>query len=908
MAATSVGQIGLDLVVNQNQFNKQMTGIQSLAKKTGKILASAFAVKKLVDFGKQCVELGSDLQEVQNVVDVTFPKMSSQVDDFAKTASASFGLSETMAKKFTGTFGSMAKAFGFSEEQAYAMGTTLTGLAGDVASFYNITQDEAYTKLKSVFSGETETLKDLGVVMTQTALDAYALANGYGKTTKSMSEAEKVALRYAFVQNQLSAAAGDFARTSDSWANQTRILSLQFDSLKASIRQGLINLLTPVIKVINTIIGKLSVLAASFKSFTELITGKKSSDTQLSAAVTNADALTDSVSGIGKAAKKSAKEMKGLSGIDELNNLSSSSSETSLGGGSASIGNADLGLSGVSTELNETEAKIGEFAQKITGYFKQFEEAAEPARKSLENLKKSFEPLSENIGEGVLWFIDNILAPLTKWVISEVVPRFFDTLSIAIDAFNAILEALKPLGQWLFDELLKPIAEWTADLFLSAWDLINEALSSFADWCEKNPGTIQAITVTVGAFFAAWKGIELLSFIQQSGGVITALKGITSAIYGATAAKLVDKAETIYLNALYAKDFVVSIGSSIAALVKQAAQFAITTGAKIADAVATASMTVATAAWNVCCTVATAVTTAFGAAVAFLTSPIGLVILAITALIAVGVLLWKNWDTISAKAKEIWEKIEETFKKFDDFLQGVFQKDWSECFGEFGDILNGFMANASNIWESIKGVFNGVVTFVKGVFSGDWKKAWEGVKQIFKGVFDGLVAVAKAPINIIIGILNSMISGIVSGINVAINALNKLKLKVPDWIPLIGGKEFKFNIKALTAKKIPYLAQGGYVRANTPQLAMIGDNRHQGEIVSPEDKLEQMALRAAQMASKNNDSEALRQMILLLKQQNELLMQILAKETGITEKELFNSVRKSAELYKDSTGKPAFSY
>ena len=191
MAADSVGQIGLDLVINKNGFDKQLVGIQSLAKKTGKILAAAFTVKKLADFGKECIELGSDLAEVQNVVDVVFPNMNKQIDSFAKNAAAQFGLSETMAKKFTGTFGAMSKAFGFNEKAAYDMSTTLTGLAGDVASFYNISQDEAYTKLKSVFTGETESLKDLGVVMTQTALDSYALANGFGKTTAKMSEMEK---------------------------------------------------------------------------------------------------------------------------------------------------------------------------------------------------------------------------------------------------------------------------------------------------------------------------------------------------------------------------------------------------------------------------------------------------------------------------------------------------------------------------------------------------------------------------------------------------------------------------------------------------------------------------------------------------------------------------------------------
>ena len=209
MGDNSVGQVALDLVVNKNNFDQQMNRIKGMAKKAGLAIAAAFSVKKLADFGKQCIELGSDLAEVENVVDVTFTSMSGQVDKFAKNAATQFGLSETMAKRYVGTFGAMSKAFGFSEKQAYDMSTALTGLAGDVASFYNITQDEAYTKLKSVFTGETESLKDLGVVMTQTALDQFALQNGFGKTTKAMTEQEKVALRYAFVQKQLTTASGD---------------------------------------------------------------------------------------------------------------------------------------------------------------------------------------------------------------------------------------------------------------------------------------------------------------------------------------------------------------------------------------------------------------------------------------------------------------------------------------------------------------------------------------------------------------------------------------------------------------------------------------------------------------------------------------------------------------------------
>lgn len=159
------------------EVQNSLSRLGGMAKKIGAAVAATFAVRQVAQFAGECLDLGSDLQEVQNVVDVGFPTMKEQVDDFARSAAASFGLSETMAKRYTGTFGSMAKAFGYSESEAYDMASALTGLTGDVASFYNLTQDEAYTKLKSVFTGETESLKELGVVMTENALNQCKLSN-----------------------------------------------------------------------------------------------------------------------------------------------------------------------------------------------------------------------------------------------------------------------------------------------------------------------------------------------------------------------------------------------------------------------------------------------------------------------------------------------------------------------------------------------------------------------------------------------------------------------------------------------------------------------------------------------------------------------------------------------------------
>ena len=348
MSTTTVGTIGLNMVLNSAGFKRSMQNVQLQAntasqkmaasfRKIGASIAAAFSAKMIASFGKSCIDVGSDLAEVQNVVDVTFSTMSEKANEWAKSAAKSYGLSETMAKKYVGLYGSMSEAYGFTEEQAYDMSTTLAGLAGDVASFYNIEQDLAYTKLKSVFSGETETLKDLGIVMTQNALDSYALANGYGKTTSAMTEAEKVTLRYKFIQDQLKNATGDFARTQDSWANQTRILQLRFDSLKATIGQGLINAFTPVIKAVNSLIDRLTTVSEKFKALTEQIFGSAGNSAEAAAgsiasAANSVNSLTGEAEGSSSAldgiADSAEKAKRSIAGFDKLNIISESEVKT----------------------------------------------------------------------------------------------------------------------------------------------------------------------------------------------------------------------------------------------------------------------------------------------------------------------------------------------------------------------------------------------------------------------------------------------------------------------------------------------------------------------------------------------------------------------------------------------------
>lgn len=880
-----VGQIALEIGIDSSQIVNQLTGASNKAAKQatsifsgmGKKIAGALSIAAFAKFTKDCIEVGSNVTEVQNVVDTAFGDLSHQADLWASNAMTNFGLSELSAKKYMGVFGQMSNAMGITGQAALDMAEDVTGLTGDVASFYNLSTDEAYTKLKSIWTGETETLKDLGVVMTQTNLDQYALNNGFGKTTAKMTEQEKVMLQYQYVTSALSNATGDFVKTQDSWANQTRILSLRFEQLKASLGKGFIALFTPILRGLNTVLAGLQKVADGFATFTQMLTGAdiSSSASSITGLGDIASDTADNVSGIGDAASSTAKEIeKSLAGFDQIEKLSEPTDSGSSSGGGTSSGG--LGIdTGVTAESTNVSSAISDMASKV-------KKALEPLKSisfdnlitSLDNLKESAKPLTEKLFSGLEWAWTNIFVPLATWTIEDALPVFLDVLSSGLDVLNSALDALKPLWDWAWDNFLEPVAEWTGGMIVDILKDLAAALEGISTWISNNQGPFDAIVVTILAFAAAWKAVELAEFITNAGGVIGIIKSLTSTLYACTIAKVADKAETLAICALYAKDFIVGIGQTIAKLASSAAAWVADTAAKVANTAATAAHTAAT--W-----LATAATTAFGVAISILTSPITLVIAALAAL-GLGIYeLVKHWDTVKEAAgicwdwivdkwqsagewfSGIWESITSAFSKFDDWLQNIFNMDFSKSFGSLGDIMNAYVANVKNIFGDIKNIFGGLIDFITGIFSGDWEKAWNGIIDTFSGIFSLLADVAKAPLNLVIGFINGLITGVQSGINAIVRSVNKLSFKVPNWVPGIGGEDFGFHLPEANFSKIPYLAQGGYVKPNTPQLAMIGDNRHQGEVVAPEDKLLDMAQKAAAMAT---SAELLAEAIRILKQ------------------------------------------
>ncbi len=195
---------------------------------------------EFVDFAKEGIELASDLTEVQNVVDVTFGDSSGTINNWAKRAATSFGMSELAAKEYTGTLGAMLKSQGITSDSVVQLSTDLVGLAGDMASFYNLDVETAFKKIRSGMSGETEPLKELGINMSVANMSAYALAEGIEKPWKKMSQQEQTILRYNYLLDQTADAQGDFARTSDSYANQQRIMELTLQNLSAELGEKLL--------------------------------------------------------------------------------------------------------------------------------------------------------------------------------------------------------------------------------------------------------------------------------------------------------------------------------------------------------------------------------------------------------------------------------------------------------------------------------------------------------------------------------------------------------------------------------------------------------------------------------------------------------------------------------------------
>lgn len=736
------GSIRIDTKVDEGGFKRGLKSIQSglgsLKSSLGKLAGAfglAFSIDQVVAFGKEAIQLASDLGEVQNVVDTAFGAMSGQVDEWAKNSIKQFGMSELSAKQMASTYMAMNAGVGMSDQGAADMAMGAVERAADIASFYNKSVEEAGHMMQSIWTGETESFKALGISMTQANLDEYALANGIGKTTQQMTQAEQVQLRYAYIMDRTNLAAGDFVKTQDSWANQTRILSEQWKQLLTILGGTLIQVLTPALKFLNEFMSILIGWAQQFSALVSAIFGKSVS--QANTAVSSTQAAAGAQKELASATKQANKETKKqLASFDMLNVLQkdseSSGAPESPG---ASGGGAAIAVPALSGEIGadvKISPAVQQAADTIRGIFEKINIALGPTKAALQGLWGEFErlggfvwsglvdfyktflepvgawvmgegiprfitaiqngmaqidwqkindslhtlwvalaPFAINVGEGLLWLWENILVPLGTWMMNEIVPVFLERLAVGVDLANESIEIAKPGIQWLFDNFLKPIAKWTGGVIVSVLEGITDALEIFSDWCKQNEGLIQDIALAVGSFMAAWG--------------------------------------------------IVKIASTIAGIVSALASF-ITTGG-----------------------LATVVAGGLGAAIDLLTSPILLTILAIGALIAIVVLCVKHWDEIKAAALSCWEKIQEAWNAVVTWFYDTIVQPVADFFTGLWDGISNAASYACAviylIWSVVSNWFNDtVIKPLADFFTG----LWDGISNTAASCWNAICKVWTA--------------------------------------------------------------------------------------------------------------------------------------------------------------------
>lgn len=722
MARQADGSIVIDTKIDDAKLKKGISGIGTSLKGITKLVAAAFSVKVIYNFSKACIQAASDLQEVQNVVDTVFGESSAIIDSFAKNAVKSLGLSELSAKKYASTMGAMLKSMKLSDKEVLVMSQNMTALAGDMASFYNLSGDEAFNKIRSGISGETEPLKQLGINMSVANLEAYALSKGIDKSYNSMTQAEQALLRYNYLLDTTKDAQGDFARTSDSWANQTRVLAEQWNTFKSVLGSSFIQVLTPIVQALNIIMEKLILAGQYFQRFVYMITGVKPETKNASAAV---ESLGSSLEDTTEAAEETEKALAGLQSFDKLNVLDSGSGDSSSSGGSGGMSVSDpYDFSDVTTATDSLDSAFEEIDKK------------------LQQMKGMFESVwNSDIVQSYVYAVKSYIQFLYDFVVAmalalwENLQLTWENIRLDVETILANIGELwtsfwTTLGDTI-NEYSQPITEGMVELFNSVWtDAIDPLIKNLT----------KAWSDFTGILLELWNkyGKDIMDGIGE---FVVTIIGLFQSIWD----NVLEPIITPFLETMswlwdeHLKGMIESIGDFIATVI----DCALDLYNKFIAPIVNWLLKVLAPAW------------------AFLSS------------------------TVIGVAGSI--------------------------LGVISDLVSGIMK-----------VLSGIIKFITGVFTGDWKKAWEGVKQIFTGIWDALSGVVKGVLNVIIDVLNGFVSGI-----------NKISFDVPDWVPVIGGKKWGFDIP-----KIKKFENGGVLFKETVGVMAEYDNaRFNPEIVSKESEM-----------------------------------------------------------------------
>lgn len=582
----------------------------------------------------------------------------------------------------------------------------------------------------------------------------------------------------------------------------------------------------------------------------------------------------------GKKAKKAAKEAKAaVAGFDKLNligdkgagSADDADKDAGAGGGSIpGIGSGIMGgfsatdFSGVTGGMDALTEKARAFADTIRKALEPLSKISlEPLKKSLAGLWSALKPFAKNIGQGLVWLYKEALVPLAKWTIEKALPAFIDVLAGAIRVLNSVVNAFKPVAVWLWENFLKPLAQWTGGIIVSALQQLAGALNNLSGWIDGHQETFLKGAAVVAGFFGAFKVAEFLiaiapmlatlgELIVSSGLVSTVLEGIATALsvmsspvtlisglIGGLILAFVD----LYTESEEFRKQVKELGKTWLDALKPVAEFV---------------KTVLTDAWTKILKPAVAyfVDTLLPNVISIfkqlwqqvlvpLANFIGTILQPVFKVLSeLLLMLWKQVvvplaQAIGSVLAEAWEGLYQilttTVMPNINKVITVLTQLWKNVIIPLIDVLWKNMKPAFDIVfdgigtviEGLRKTLTGLIKFIVGGFTGDWRKAWEGVKDIFGGVFQSLYGLVKIPLNLIIDAINKVIDG-----------LNSISVSIPE-VEIFGQKVGGGNIGLPKIPKIPRLAKGGL--AFGPTMAMVGDNKGASidpEVVAPLSKLQ----------------------------------------------------------------------
>lgn len=467
---SKVGSASRSLVTGFSNTTKSIkstrSGFRGLASTIGKFYATYWLVMRAVGKLGGTVDLASQLTEVQNVVDTTFGDMASKVDDFTKTSIQDFGMSELTVKQISSRFQALGTSIGISSEQV-ANGTAvankalmsqnntlykttdsmadmslnLTRLAGDMASFYDVDQADVAKSLQSIFSGTIAPLRRYALDLTQATLSEWAMKNGLDANIKSMTQAEKVLLRYNYVMANTQAAQGDFAKTANTWANSVRVLKQEFQAWGSIIGSVVINALKPFVQALNKVMLKVISFTRTVADALGAIFGWTIEISGGGATVDGMEDIADGVGDIGDNAdssnKKAQKLKKTLLSIDEIHALDDNS-DSGSGGGSGSGGSGGGGAgSGVNSSLKKTDGLLEKYKSSIKDLYSLGKYIGDALASAMESIdwKKIYQK-ADNFGKGLADFLNGLISPRL----------FYDLGATIAGSLNTALHFLNSFG------------------------------------------------------------------------------------------------------------------------------------------------------------------------------------------------------------------------------------------------------------------------------------------------------------------------------------------------------------------------------------------------------------------------------------------------------------------------------